>query len=100
LASQVWRCPADGCVRRSRIRHAGRPEYGGTAPRRTVILGAAQMESAGRPAGSGRTGSCRGGDIADGAAAGGIWAAPVVGEMAGRSEEHTSELQSRENLVC
>src|SRR5690606_40764053 len=23
-----------------------------------------------------------------------------VGELAGRSEEHTSELQSRENLVC
>src|SRR5690606_23984158 len=41
-------------------------------------------------------GAERGGD--DGAVAGGVVVASPPG--AGRSEEHTSELQSRENLVC
>src|SRR5690606_40880336 len=38
--------------------------------------------------------------IARGAAHGGELRGQFVGQLAVRSEEHTSELQSRENLVC
>src|SRR5690606_41731261 len=41
-----------------------------------------------------------GAPVADGVPAGAAFAAEAMGFLGDRSEEHTSELQSRENLVC
>src|SRR5690606_41730469 len=49
----------------------------------------------------GRARHTGGGDARPGGSRGEDGAAPLsVGDPGGRSEEHTSELQSRENLVC
>src|SRR5699024_12515396 len=50
--------------------------------------------------GGGRCDALVGGGVSGGGAAGSGGNAPSVGQLQPRSEEHTSELQSRFDLVC
>src|SRR5690606_40771692 len=75
-------------------------------PRATFTFRATSAEPAGGPSGKVSEGSAGVGE-GSGRVAEGLPRAPAAGggsrgagTVAGRSEEHTSELQSRENLAC